>query len=580
MRARRVPLMVKIMATVGLALAFLLAVGVLSINKLSSVNALGGSMYQDRVVPLNDLGRMRATLGDIDSQVLRSIADPAGHDDYAAQVQRDVATIDATVKRYAATKLVAAETTGLARFRDDWRAYQAIVERILAQTGRGDVAAARRTYFAQAAAGYAGTDQALGELVEVNDAVAKDANDEIASTYASSRTLTIVAVLAAIAIALAVSVLLARSIVRNVGAVLQAARGIAEGDVEQDVRVTSRDEVGDMARAFADMVAYLKGMAAVAHRIAAGDLTVQVQPKSERDALGSAFHRMVASLRDTLERVSATAGTVSASSQQVAATSQEAGKAVGEIATAVADVAAGAERQVRMVERTRESAEETDRAAREARRVADDGARAAGEATHAMTAVRDASGEVTEAIRSLAVKSQEISGIVATITGIAEQTNLLALNAAIEAARAGEQGRGFAVVAEEVRKLAEESQQAAGTIGHLIGDIQAETDKTVQVVEDGARRSEEGSAVVEQARAAFAQISEAVVDVGNRIGEIATSTAEVAAVAEQSSASTEQVSASTEQTSASTQEIAASAQELAASAQELERLVGRFQLTA
>ena len=81
-----------------------------------------------------------------------------------------------------------------------------------------------------------------------------------------------------------------------------------------------------------------------------------------------------------------------------------------------------------------------------------------------MNLVRESSGQVSDAIGALAAKSEQIGGIVETITGIADQTNLLALNAAIEAARAGEQGRGFAVVAEEVRKLAEESQQAAATI--------------------------------------------------------------------------------------------------------------------
>ena len=196
-----------------------------------------------------------------------------------------------------------------------------------------------------------------------------------------------------------------------------------------------------------------------------------------------------------------------------------------------------------------------------------------------MSEVRESALGVSEAMATLAAKSEEIGGIVSTITGIAEQTNLLALNAAIEAARAGEQGKGFAVVAEEVRKLAEESQQAAGSIATLIAEIQEDTSRTVSVVEDGATRSQQGAQVVEQAREAFAQISERVQGVSARIAQIAESTGEVASVAEQSSASAEQVSASTQQTSASTQQIAASAQELARTAEELEQLVARFQLT-
>ena len=224
--------------------------------------------------------------------------------------------------------------------------------------------------------------------------------------------------------------------------------------------------------------------------------------------------------------------------------------------------------------------------------VAEEGAGAVTQASEAMGAVRDSSLRATEAIRELGAKSGQIEGIVHTITGIAEQTNLLALNAAIEAARAGEQGRGFAVVAEEVRKLAEESQRAAASIGALVTEIQDETAKAVAVVEDGARRTEDGVATVEQARESFLQISVSVQDMNGRVEEIAAAIrqiaasseqvqqdiAEVAAVAEESSASTEQVSASTQQTSASTQQIAASAQELARTAEELEQLVGQFTL--
>ncbi len=304
--------------------------------------------------------------------------------------------------------------------------------------------------------------------------------------------------------------------------------------------------------------------------------------------------------------VTEAAGTVASSSQQMASTSSETGKAVDEIATAIGEMAQGAERQVRMAESARESAEQTTEAARssadnaqaassagdQARSVADEGVVAAEQATEAMRAVRASSQDVTQAIGDLSERSNEIGAIVATITGIAEQTNLLALNAAIEAARAGEQGRGFAVVAEEVRKLAEGSQSAAGEISGLIETIQAETRRAVGLVGDSARRTEDGAATVEQTREAFLRIGSAVDDMTARVTDIAgaahqmsagaermqSEIAGVAAVAEESAASTEQISASTQETSASTQEIAASAQELARVAEQLESLVARFRV--
>jgi methyl-accepting chemotaxis protein len=354
----------------------------------------------------------------------------------------------------------------------------------------------------------------------------------------------------------------------------------------------------------------LAEMKQAAETVAKGDLAVEVAARG-RDELGAtarAFQAMVDSVRDIVGGVTDAAARLGSSSEQMASTAEQTGRAVAEIAESIGSVAEGAERQVRVVEQARElteqmasaaksgaeSAGETTEAARRARAVSDRGAAAVDGATQAMEAVRESSTAVTGAMRSLGAKSEQIGGIVETITGIAGQTNLLALNAAIEAARAGEQGRGFAVVADEVRKLAEDAQAAAQSIAALIEEIQDETRRAVEVVEDGARRTDDGVATVEQARDAFLEIGSSVDRMNEQVEQISSqiqlfaSTAErmeadmgeVASVAEQSSAATQQVSASTEETSASTDEIAASAQQLAATAQELQRLVGRFRLIA
>jgi methyl-accepting chemotaxis protein len=516
--------------------------------------------------------------------------------------RNDVRAVDALFAAYVARAPQGQERQLITSAAGGWRGVKAFNDK-LAKLPKQDATGLMVTQGEQQ---YRSLLQITTKLSNLQDRQAGAAAVQAHNTYNHARNTVLALVFAAIAIAIALSWLISRYMTRALRQLMTAADGISRGEVDQTIDVKSGDEFGELAGAFTRMVDYLKDLAGAAGRVADGDLTARIKPKSEKDQLGNAFTGMTTNLNDVIGRVTEVSGHVSSSAQQMAASSDETGRAMGEVATAISEVAAGSQRQVislesadlasnemnRSTESAAKQAQETRAAAEDASRLAQEGEIAVAGATEAMGAIREASEAASSAITQLGDKSQEIGGIVDTITTIAEQTNLLALNAAIEAARAGEQGRGFAVVADEVRKLAEQSQKAAEQIATIIDEIQSETGRVVEVVSTGAERTTDGAATVDQAREAFGRIGEAVETITGRFTEIATSIGqvavsankvrgdigEIAAVAEQNSSSSQEVAASTQETTASTTEIAGSARELAANATELQELVSRFKV--
>ncbi len=359
----------------------------------------------------------------------------------------------------------------------------------------------------------------------------------------------------------------ARSISRPVNSLVTIAQGIASGNLKQNIVISRQDEIGDLEKSFVTMTQNLK------------ELICRIQENSQQ---------------------------VAASSEELTATAEQSAQATNQVAIAITEVAHGAELQVNAINDTSAIiekmstniqqvainangvAEMSDKTATSAQA----GGQSVDTAISQMISIEKTVSNSANVVAKLGERSKEIGQIVDTISGIAGQTNLLALNAAIEAARAGEQGRGFAVVAEEVRKLAEQSQDAAKQIATLIGEIQGETDKAVVSMQEGTREVKIGAEVVNTAGQTFKEIVTLISHVSDQVKEISSSIQEIASDSEQivssaqsiekiskdASGQTQNVSAATEEQSASIEEIASSSQVLAKMAQDLQEATISFRI--
>lgn len=332
-----------------------------------------------------------------------------------------------------------------------------------------------------------------------------------------------------------------RGIIRPLENLKAMIRDIAEGggDLTQRLNMKSKDEVGELAHWFDTFVAKLQAMIKDV-----GSITLPLNDASKE--LDSVAH----STGDNVVRQKDQISTVATAMTEMVATAQESAQN--------AEIAAQA----------------TSQADQEAQK----GTQIVGQSIVSINQLASEVGRAADVIQQLEKDTDSVATVLDVIKGIAEQTNLLALNAAIEAARAGEQGRGFAVVADEVRTLAQRTQESTLEIQNIIEQLQSRAKEAVRVMESG---KEQTSSSVEQAKEAnetFVRIAKAIASVTDMTTQIASAAEEQSSVAEDINADVVKISQMADQTAEDSKKTAASSGKLDTLASKLDSAVSRFKV--
>ena len=361
-----------------------------------------------------------------------------------------------------------------------------------------------------------------------------------------------------------------------------------------------------VAKKLSDPIRELRDECAV---INSGDLRqdhVAIDLNDELGDLAQGFNQMRKTMRGLLNNIRSQSERVASASEELTASAHQSAEAANQVAISITEIAAGVSEQSteaagadNVVAAIAESADSIASKADEIAKVSHSAVEKVGEGRASirdvvghMNTINDTTQTIQNSIQQLSKGSEEIQSIVEMISNIAGQTNLLALNAAIEAARAGEHGRGFAVVADEVRKLAEQSEQSSHKISDLVMKNRSDMEKAVAAGQEGSASVANGMNAVQEADAVFEAISGSISELSGGVGEVSRSIRTMAdesqtirasmdsikGISKKNSDETQTVSAATEEQSASMQEVAAASRELASLATDLQNAVEQFKL--
>ncbi|MBM0140518.1 Histidine kinase, HAMP region: chemotaxis sensory transducer [Pseudomonas cannabina] len=377
------------------------------------------------------------------------------------------------------------------------------------------------------------------DIVKISEAMYQLQLDRRDQESAQARTTQIICTLLAMILGVIAAVIITRQITRPLKETMAVVDRIASGDLTQTLAITRRDELGVLQQGIQRM--------------------------------GTTLRDLIGGIRDSVVQIASAAEELSAVTEQTSAGVNSQKVETDQVATAMHEMSATVAEVARNAEQASHAASNADREAR-------DGDKVVGEAIAQIERLATEVGRSADAMNQLEQESDKIGKVMDVIKAVAEQTNLLALNAAIEAARAGEAGRGFAVVADEVRGLAQRTQQSTVEIETLVAALQSGTRQVSSIMLNSRELTVSSVQLSRKAGTSLGSITQTVSSIQAMNQQIAAAAEQQSAVAEEISRSIVNVRDVSEQTASASEETAASSVELARLGGHLQTLVSRFKI--
>ncbi|MES2756070.1 MAG: methyl-accepting chemotaxis protein [Pseudomonadota bacterium] len=403
---------------IGLLCLISLAIGLLGLRSLGATNDALQTVYNDRLVAVGQLDEVLALIQQNQTVLARTVSGDAEKfgatvDDVEQRSQAIVAVWD----QYMATAMTAQEKELAQAFADSRKKnLDEGIKPVLAALRAKDVPAAVALIHGAMVTTYPPVRTTMKALIKLQLDVGKSEYNAAVARFETAKMVSIGLILAGLLAGGAIGYFLISGITRALGEALRVANSVAAGDLTEQIRIDSNDEIGQLLTALQKMN---QGLVAI-----------------------------VSEVRSGTDMIATASGEIAAGNQDLSSRTEQQASSLEETASSMEELTS-------TVKQNADNARQANSLAETASSVASRGGAVIGQVVHTMEEINDS--------------AKKIVDIIAVIDGIAFQTNILALNAAVEAARAGEQGRGFAVVATEVRNLAQRSAAAAKEIKTLIG---------------------------------------------------------------------------------------------------------------